>query len=222
MKRGTWWLAALCFACATTSEQRLDRLEERLDAHDQDLDEAEEAVARLSAEWNDVVLSYERAKTNYVAARAAYLQASEHASETKVRYQTAADTWKSAATWWRITRVMVIAATMIDARVLDGYRRWRASSPRGSAFSCAPVSTATFRRQLVALGVSVVGMDVDHIVPKALGGPDNPANYQLIPSSLNRSLQDTWNREKCAMAGDQCGVAIAVSKECGTYHGPWF
>ena len=39
-----------------------------------------------------------------------------------------------------------------------------------------------------AEGTSLDGLDVDHVWPRALGGADHWLNYQLLDSSLNRSL----------------------------------
>ena len=57
---------------------------------------------------------------------------------------------------------------------------------------------------MTAAGVNLVGKDIDHIIPKSLGGADHPSNYQVLDSSLNRSLGATWNREKCQMVSSQC------------------
>lgn len=50
------------------------------------------------------------------------------------------------------------------------------------------MSTAAYRRQLCAEGVPLAGRDIDHVFPRALGGADTIDNYQLLPSSVNRSL----------------------------------
>jgi len=52
------------------------------------------------------------------------------------------------------------------------------------------VSTASHRLNLIDKGVNLTGKDIDHIIPKNLGGADTPLNYQVVSSSLNRSWQD--------------------------------
>lgn len=88
--------------------------------------------------------------------------------------------------------------------------------------SCEPISIAAYRRKLGAIGVDLAGKDIDHIVPRSIGGFDGPANYQVLDSSLNRSLGATWDIPKCAMAGEKCAGAIAISAKCGTYRGGFF
>ena len=85
------------------------------------------------------------------------------------------------------------------------------------------MSTAAYRALLTGQGVNLAGVDVDHIVPRSLGGADNPANYQLLPSSINRSLGATWNEDKCLGVGtERCARAITASRECGTLRGTGF
>ena len=85
------------------------------------------------------------------------------------------------------------------------------------------MTTAVYRRQLVRQGINLLGMDIDHIVPRSLGGADHPMNYQVLDTSTNRSLGATWNANKCLMAGQaRCSEALAVSRHCGSYAGPWF
>jgi hypothetical protein len=56
---------------------------------------------------------------------------------------------------------------------------------------CGPrVSTAQYRRQLKSEGVDLEGKDIDHVIAHARGGPDQPWNYNPLPSSINRSLQE--------------------------------
>jgi len=123
---------------------------------------------------------------------------------------------KVAADRYRIYQRLIVVATVIDAQNLAN------TSPSATkSFDCTPVSTATFRQILIQEGVSLVGMDIDHIVPRSRGGADHPSNYQILPSSENRSLGATWDKAKCARAGAKCGDAIAVSHKCGSFRGPF-
>jgi hypothetical protein len=50
------------------------------------------------------------------------------------------------------------------------------------------MTTAQYRRELREEGVDLEGLDADHGLPKSWGGADHPLNYEMIDSSLNRSL----------------------------------
>jgi len=110
----------------------------------------------------------------------------------------------------------------VDARNLGNYR----SSPEAARvmdnFNCEQVRTGKYRRGLTKQGLDLTGLEIDHIVPRSLGGADHPANYQVIPMKVNRSLGNTWTPAKCASVGAQCAIAIAVSYYCGSYAGPAF
>lgn len=72
-------------------------------------------------------------------------------------------------------------------------------------------------------GVDLAGKDIDHIVPRSLGGADNPGNYRIISAHENRSLGATWNEEKCLAVGEtRCARAVATSHECGSLRGIGF
>jgi hypothetical protein len=85
------------------------------------------------------------------------------------------------------------------------------------------MSTAAYRALLTARGIDLTGKDIDHIVPRSLGGADNPGNYQVLSASENRSLGATWNEAKCTSVGEaRCARAVATSHECGTLRGIGF
>jgi hypothetical protein len=87
-------------------------------------------------------------------------------------------------------------------------------------FDCTKVSTSQYRKTLKGLGVDLTGLDVDHVVPKSLGGADHPGNYILTSSHLNRSQGNDFGPEKCERVGmGVCKLAVEVSRECGTYDG---
>lgn len=110
---------------------------------------------------------------------------------------------------WAIYRDVLKLAVVVEAM--------------GAAYRCKRVSTAAYRKQLRAQGIDLDHKDIDHIVPRAHGGVDHPANYQVIDSSLNRSLGKTWDIQKCLMPGrDRCIKAIGVTVKCGTYLGGFF
>jgi hypothetical protein len=121
-------------------------------------------------------------------------------------------------------QVLVVVAASIDAGNVDAFRAHQLEVSRSGdgTVSCDKVSTAQYRAVLTSAGYNLAGMDVDHIVPRSLGGADNPANYQLLPSSVNRSLGAAWDRSKCEMVGPQCAKAVAVSRACGWFRGSVF
>jgi hypothetical protein len=57
-------------------------------------------------------------------------------------------------------------------------------------------STTTVRRWLRNDGLDLQGYEVDHIVPRSLGGVDHPHNYALVPRSLNRQWAGNWTAAK--------------------------
>jgi len=216
-------LIALCGAChrsppPTGPDPELTRLEMRMDAHEEALQRTAALAGRLDKQWRLVVGDYNRAASRYRQARAEYDRASAQYSRSSAEFRAASRTWKVAKSRWDLVNKLIVAAASIDA-----YNLSKASGAREvdlDDIDCGKVSTAKFRRQLRAEGVNLDGVDVDHIVPRSLGGADHPSNYQLLESSLNRSLGATWNADKCAAAGVKiCATAVAVSKICGTFAG---
>ena len=113
----------------------------------------------IAAEFDAATEAYERARAIADEARAGFVEA-------QTRYQQAADRFRMAA-------AIIIAAAASDAlRDFCGQR----------------MSTRTFRARRRAEGISIDGKDVDHAWPRALGGADHPLNYQLLDSTVNRSL----------------------------------
>jgi hypothetical protein len=183
-------------------------------------DVAQDAVRRLSTRWNDVSAAYDRATAEFRSARAVMEDAKARSRESAATFATASEQFEAATRRWRFYQALVVVAAQIDASHLDAFRRVGLTNGETATASCEHVSTAEMRRVLTAAGVSLVGKDIDHIVPRSLGGADHPSNYQILDASLNRSLGATWNRDKCEMAGPQCADAIAVSRTCGWYRGP--
>ena len=214
------WLLVMALAehaCSDSRpehESRIAALATAVDVFDRELQGTEVQVRALSADCSEIASAYEAVSARYRLASEHHAAVTAASNQAAVAFQQAAEDWNQAAASWRFYRMILKVAISID-RVRAG-----ASDGADRAFSCEPVSTAAYRRMLIAQGISLLGKDIDHIVPKALGGADHPANYQVLDSSLNRSLGRTWNVEKCAMAGDaRCAEAVAVSAKCGTYRG---
>lgn len=215
-------LTALCTACLSSPPNdpgpELTRLEMRMDAHEEALNRTAALARNLDERWKLVVGDYNRAASRYRRARAEYGRAAAQYSRSSQEFRAASQTWKDARVRWDLVNNLVVAAASIDA-----YNLSKASGAREvdlGDIGCGRVSTAKYRRQLRANGIDLDGLDVDHIVPRKLGGADHPSNYQLLDSSLNRSLGATWNADKCAAAGVKiCAAAVAVSKLCGTFAG---
>ena len=123
-------------------------------------------VHQVSQEWWTIVAEFDAATEAYERTRATADEARAGFGEARTRYQQAADRFRTAV-------VIVIAAAASDA--LRDFCRQR-------------MSTRMFRARLRAEGISIDGKDVDHAWPRALGGADHPLNYQLLGSSVNRSL----------------------------------
>ena len=67
-------------------------------------------------------------------------------------------------------------------------------------------------RKVLAPHVLLCGLEVDHIIPKSVGGWDHPRNYCLVPIHLNRAWANNWTSDKRAMLGptitqSACGFA---------------
>lgn len=174
--------------------------------HDRELAEVEGAVAHLSTEWRAVVVGYERARRAYDFARERYEEAQLRSTQARETYDAAAETWAGAARTWQLYQALVVIAAQMDAAALSGVS------------VCERTPTSSYRRKLEAEGTNITGKDVDHIVPRSLGGADHPSNYQVLPSSVNRAQGAWWGVDKCLSVGiPTCAAAIAVSVKCGSY-----
>jgi len=200
---------AACGSDAGVDEERVARLRATMAAFESELAFVETQARSLSADWAEVTEGYMRAAQRYRDARHRYDTARASSTSAAGEFQNAAADWDRAAASWRFVQLVIrIAASMEAERLRTGSR------------PCVTTSTAAYRRELVARGIDLVGKDIDHIVPRSLGGADHVSNYQVLDSSLNRSLGNRWDVEKCAMTGDErCAQAIAVSAKCGTYRG---
>jgi hypothetical protein len=74
-------------------------------------------------------------------------------------------------------------------------------------------STRQVRRWLGQEGVALAGYDIDHIVPRCLGGLDHPYNYCIVPTGLNRRWGPDWTPAKRAALGrDTVKPALAFAQ----------
>jgi hypothetical protein len=117
----------------------------------------------------------EAAEAEFQRAREELEHASVMATEAAASYSHASEHFQRAARWYRhIARLLIVAA---------------ASDFIGAQLCGSTVSPRAFRARLEREGFAIPeGMDVDHIWPRALGGADHPANYQVLPSGVNRGL----------------------------------
>lgn len=188
---------------------------------DERLDSLEARARRLSASWAEVEAYWRRSEEAHRLARQRWDEATVRFERSSESYRRAREAWERARTAWEFATYLVEVAAMIDAANLEAVRArgWRGVE-RADLAGCEPVSTQTFRRRLEAQGQDIRGFDVDHIVPRALGGPDHPLNYQLLPAGTNRSLGADFGPAKCWLVGLlRCAAAVAVSRRCGSFRG---
>ena len=196
-------------------ERRLTRLLDKAEAQTRELADTDTAARRLMAEWSDLDRRFQAASLHYHATQIALERAAQAYTQTSSDYRQASAEANGAARLWRLYRELVLVAAAVDAAKLR--------SARAHADCGRDMSTADYRDLLIRQGVSVAGMDVDHIVPRSLGGADHPDNYQLLPSSENRSIGNDWGEGKCAAVGaERCGRAVRASNECGSLRGTGF
>ncbi len=129
------------------------------------------AMRRLAREIDGLVM---QALRDYTYATQTFDDAKRRSDAASAGYAAAARDYERAAARYR--RVMTILAL---AAASDLFLRG----------VCGPrVSTAQHRRALARAGVDLEGIDIDHIVARARGGPDQPWNYLPLEASINRSL----------------------------------
>jgi len=139
----------------------------RIDAIDRESRDLLAVARRMRSRADLVEADYLRAEHLFGEAAAAWGRASEQA-------RVASDDLSRAALQYRLTAMAVVMIALTAGAAggpCEGH-----------------MSTAAYRRQLRAQGVPLAGRDVDHVFPRALGGADTIDNYQLLPSSVNRSL----------------------------------
>ena len=185
------------------------------------LDALEARAHRLTAAWDEVEEYSRRTAERYREATHAWEAASSSFDSASDGYREARETWERARVAFDFATELVMIAAAIDAANLDAFRSRGIPGVEGSDLqTCDTVSRGTFRRRLEAQGMDLTGIDVDHIVPRSLGGLDHPLNYQLLDASTNRSLGAAFGAEKCQMVGlALCAAAVAISQRCGGFTG---
>jgi hypothetical protein len=197
---------------------RLERLEEAVSRQEQSVDQVAVRAQHLGGRWHDVALEYEKVAFRRMQAQAALSTAALSYGNASGHFLEASAVAQRADIEWRLFETLVQTAAAVDAANLDSGRTARLARDDVGSLDCdSGMSTARYRALLTAAGQSLVGLDVDHIVPHSLGGADHPANYQLLPSSTNRSLGNAWNEDKCLSVGaERCSRAVTVSRRCGS------
>ena len=155
------------------SDARIARLEEAGRRDDARLARLEDKVADFQRRAAAAVRMYERAASEFEAARRSYERARAHAVDGQTHYAAARAAYEEAQRNWRI-----IAATIVAAAAWD----------QAGLLCETRMTTQQYRKILREKGIDLEGLDVDHVLPRSLGGADHPANYKLLDSSLNRAL----------------------------------
>lgn len=214
-------LLAAVLGCRESDESR-----EKDVSDDAEMAKARIAVAELEKGVETVKVRSDALHADVERARRLYLAAKKHREEiarvsgatNEVLLEVIKEYEEAELRWVWYQKLVEIAAA-VDAQNLEKFRSMTGSSHVKSIDCGAGMSTSAFRRLLISQGQNLVGMDVDHIVPRSLGGADHPANYQLLPSSVNRSIGNQWDAEKCAATGGRCAGAVAISRRCGEFQG---
>ncbi len=187
-------VAAGCSPTATSLSREVAALQLQMRERDRAIDEAEGRVDALLEATSEIVSLYREATDSFRVAEALLEDTSSVAESASARFRQASDDYELARTQWqRVTLILMAAA---------------ASTAVGKSVCGNPMSTARYRRRLESVGIDLAGKDIDHIFPKALGGPDHPWNYQVLESSVNRSLGADFGVAKCWNAGPKCVLAV--------------
>lgn len=186
------------------------------------VEELERGVRGVQANAADIEQEFARAKQLYEEAKVKWDAARRLTEASETSIGSAIESFEAAEKKWKYYQVLIEVAAAVDANNLDKFRASTGVKNVRSLNCDAGMSTAAFRRQLTLDGVNIEGMDVDHIVPRSLGGADHPANYQLLSSSVNRSIGNRWDAAKCLATRGQCAGAVAISRRCGNFSGTGF
>ena len=198
-------------------QQEIELLQRSLSVHDVALDRALRKSDALDRAWTDVARRFDAAERDFAAAQARYLAASQAPDRDASALAEAAEQSQIASQHWTWAQYLIATAATLDARRMATRR----TGTRTSDARCkGAMSTAAYRALLLARGVSLHGMHVDHIVPRALGGADHPSNYQILRSADNQRFGARWSAAKCASAGRAaCLRAVRISQACGGFRG---
>lgn len=211
-------LGLLCGSCTAVEEDaQLRALQRAVSEHSAQLDQVRQRVQNQHSQVAEILASFARARMEFESAARLYREARSLHADELVILRSARASYEEAVQRWHVAQALIVAAAAFDASHLDA-NAWRGGRFGGS---CSDgMSTAAFRALLGTLGVSLVGMHIDHIVPRAMGGADHPLNYQILPRELNQSLGASWGPDKCALAGAAaCRDAVSISRACGSFRG---
>lgn len=163
-----------------------------------------------SPSWDDVDRAFAESSEVWQGVQVQHAENIALSREARANFEEASRNWGQAEEWYRRAGGIILAASAYDAlRALDGAKP-----------SCSALSTQQFRGMVGA----TPGVDVDHIVPRSLGGADHILNYNLVPASVNRSIGNAFGPWKCgwdhpaSVGPARCAAAVSVSIWCGSYN----
>jgi len=167
-------VALLAAGCAPRDARaRLTGFEDRARRDDETIDALAVRVDAFERDVGRLVALRRRASDELAAAARRFEEVRRIANLSADAYAVARDEYETAARNWRLVTIMILAAATWDyAGHLCGTR----------------MTTGDYRRALRRDGIDLEGLDADHGLPRSLGGADHPLNYEMIDSSLNRSL----------------------------------
>ena len=61
--------------------------------------------------------------------------------------------------------------------------------------------TGSFPSAYLKRGMSLEHCDIDHILPRSVGGVDHPYNYYILPKKLNKRWSGWWTAHKLTYMG---------------------
>ena len=201
------------------AEAALSALDRQVAGTDRNLTDTEAVAAATTKRWKRVEAAFDKALGLAQQAEGLSKETLLAAGGAKDKFAEAADAFEKAGIDWERTKLLLLLAASMDLHKEMSKDPVR-SKVRSA--SCEPVSTRAQRRAYEKQGISLAGKDVDHIVPRSLGGADHPSNYMPLDASTNRSIGNMFGKAKCAMPGvgqAKCALAIAISRKCGTFKG---
>ncbi len=163
-------LACGCRHQPSGADAQLTALEQRYAETSQRVDQVAVDLDRLTTSQRQVLATYNAAQTSWSASAALLREAQSQSEAAKRTFDRAAADYEVAT---RNFRIATLAMVTIAA---------------GSMLCGSTLKTSQYRTQLRRDGINLQGKDIDHIFPKSRGGIDHPLNYQVLNSSLNRSL----------------------------------
>ena len=197
MRRYLLIAAALAWTCAGSRVRKEeDALEADFAATDRGISIAELEAVQLRELIRGVTERYDDATRTFDEAGRRFEEARRAGDAASAEYRSAEASYASATSRWHEVTLTMLVVAASDVTGTDG---------------CGRQSTASYRRELKAEGVDLEGKDIDHVIPRSLGGADNRWNYQVLDSSVNRSLGNRGAVGKCLSLGPQCLLALATT-----------